>query len=56
MKHTPYKLVLGRAPPIKDGEALVDEWVKGLCTAQEEARKLISEVSSRTWWQLHPIG
>jgi len=43
---TPYKLMLGRAPPREDGAAieavLVDEWVKGLRAAHEEARKLIS--------------
>jgi len=38
--------MLGRAPPSEDGAAIeaipVDEWVKGLRAAQEEARKLIS--------------
>jgi len=43
--HTPYKAMLGRAPPSKDGVATesipMDEWVQELCVAQEEARKLI---------------
>jgi len=43
MKHTPYKAMLGRAPPSKDGAAieaiLVDKWAKGLHAAQEEAGK-----------------
>jgi len=44
--HTPYKAMLGRAPPSKDGVATesipMDEWVQELCVAQEEARKLSS--------------
>jgi len=43
--HTPYKAMLGRAPPSKDRAATelipMDEWVQELRTAQEEARKLI---------------
>jgi len=43
--HTPYKAMLGRAPPSKDGAATelitMDEWVQELHIAQEEARKLI---------------
>jgi len=43
--HTPYKAMLGRAPPSKDGVAtesiLMDEEVQELLVAQEEARKLI---------------
>jgi len=45
MGHTPYKAMLGRAPPSEDGVAtesiLMDEWVHELCIAQEKARKLI---------------
>jgi len=44
--HTPYKPMLGRAPPSEDGAATesipMDEWVQELLIAQEEARKLIS--------------
>jgi len=43
--HTPYKAMLGRAPPSEDRVATesipMDEWVQELCIAQEEARKLI---------------
>jgi len=43
--HTPYKVMLGRAPPSEDRVAteliLMDEWVQELCVAQEEAQKLI---------------
>jgi len=43
--HTPYKAMLGRAPPSKDRAATdsipMDEWVQELHVAQEEARKLI---------------
>jgi len=43
--HTPYKGMLGRAPPSKDRVATglipMDEWVQELGVAQEEARKLI---------------
>jgi len=43
--HTPYKAMLGRAPPSEGGVAteliLMDEWVQELRIAQEEARKLI---------------
>jgi len=46
MGHTPYKAMLGRAPPSKDGAATesipMDGWVQELRVAQEEARKLIS--------------
>jgi len=46
MVHTPYKAMLGRAPPSKDRVAteliLMDKWVQELRVAQEEARKLIS--------------
>jgi len=45
MGHTPYKAMLGRAPPSKDRVATesipMDEWVQELCVAQEEAQKLI---------------
>jgi len=45
MGNTPYKAMLGRAPPSKDGVAtesiLMDKWVQELQVAQEEARKLI---------------
>jgi len=46
MGHTPYKVMLGRAPPSEDRVAteliLMDEWVQELSVAQEEAaRKLI---------------
>jgi len=45
MGHTPYKAMLGRAPPSEDGVATelipMDEWVQELLVAQEEARKLI---------------
>jgi len=44
-RHTPYKAMLGRAPPSKDRAAAesiqMDEWVQELRVAQEEARKLI---------------
>jgi len=44
--HTPYKAMLGRAPPSEDRAATesipMDEWVQELCIAREEARKLIS--------------
>jgi len=43
--HTPYKAMLGRAPPSKDRVATesipMDERVQELCVEQEEARKLI---------------
>jgi len=43
--HTPYEAMLGRAPPSKDGVETelipMDKRVQELCTAQEEARKLI---------------
>jgi len=43
--HTPYKAMLGRAPPSEDRvttESIpMDEWVQELRVAQEEARKLI---------------
>jgi len=44
--HTPYEVMLSRAPPSEDGAATesipMDEWVQELRVAQEEARKLIS--------------
>jgi len=63
MGHTPYKAMLGRAPPSEDRAAIelipMGEWVQALCIAQEEARKLILATlkeSSRTEWSQSPIG
>jgi len=56
--HTPYEVMLGRAPPSKDRVAkesiLMDEWVQELSIAQEEARKLILESEQQDRVELTP--
>jgi len=57
--HTPYKAMLGRAPPSEDGAATesipMDEWVQELHVAQEEARKLIlGNIKSEQQDQVEP--
>jgi len=58
--HTPYKAMLGRAPPREDRAATesipMDEWVQELRVAQEEARKLISgNIKSEQQDQVEPM-
>jgi len=57
--HTPYKAMLGRAPPSEDRAATesipMDEWVQELRVAQEEARKLIlGNIKSEQQDQVEP--
>jgi len=57
---TPFKAMLGRAPPSKDGVAteliLMHEWVQELWVAHEEARKLISANIKSEQQDQHPIS